>query len=101
MVSHPVESTATCQLLDGRLISLRRLDTDDAEAVVALHQHLSDQVVASNAPLDEVTEEFTRGNRFGDPQAMVCAVVLWLSLRFSDRSAKRSSEPEYRPLTDW
>jgi GNAT superfamily N-acetyltransferase len=29
-------------LLDGRLISLRRLDSDDAEAVVALHQHLSD-----------------------------------------------------------
>ena len=34
--------TATRQLLDGRLVSLRRLDADDAEAVVALHQSLSD-----------------------------------------------------------
>ena len=29
----------------------------------ARRSKLSDQVVASNAPLDEVTEEFTRGNR--------------------------------------
>ena len=42
MGSQAVESTATRQLLDGRLISLRRLEIDDAEAVVALHQHLSD-----------------------------------------------------------
>jgi GNAT superfamily N-acetyltransferase len=37
-----VESTATCELLDGRQISLRRLEIDDAQAVAALHQHLSD-----------------------------------------------------------
>src|ERR1700740_3386890 len=40
MGSQAVEST--CQLLDGRQILLRRLEIDDAEAVAALHQHLSD-----------------------------------------------------------
>lgn len=42
MDSQAVEDTATCQLLDGRLISLRRVMIDDSEAVVALHQNLSD-----------------------------------------------------------
>jgi GNAT superfamily N-acetyltransferase len=42
MGSQAAETTATCELLDGRQISLRRLDIDDAEAVAALHQHLSD-----------------------------------------------------------
>ncbi|BBZ49064.1 GNAT family N-acetyltransferase [Mycobacterium heidelbergense] len=39
----PVRYAATCRLLDGRVVSLRRLTADDAEAVVALHQHLSDR----------------------------------------------------------
>ncbi|WP_156685547.1 GNAT family N-acetyltransferase [Mycobacterium sp. Marseille-P9652] len=33
---------ARARLIDGRVVSLRRLDRDDAEAVLALHQHLSD-----------------------------------------------------------
>ena len=37
-----VECSATAQLLDGRFVSLRRLGADDANAVLALHQHLSD-----------------------------------------------------------
>jgi GNAT superfamily N-acetyltransferase len=41
MSCQAVEFTATCRLLDGRLVSLRRLNADDAEAVVALHQNLS------------------------------------------------------------
>jgi len=36
------EFAATAQLLDGRLVSLRRLSADDTEAVMTLHQHLSD-----------------------------------------------------------
>lgn len=32
----------TARLLDGRVVSLRRLGADDADAVMALHQHLSD-----------------------------------------------------------
>jgi GNAT superfamily N-acetyltransferase len=32
----------TARLLDGRLVSLRRLTGADTEAVMALHQHLSD-----------------------------------------------------------
>lgn len=32
----------TARLLDGRVVSLRRLDADDAEAVTALHRHLCD-----------------------------------------------------------
>ena len=42
MSGQAVELTATARLLDGRLVSLRRLGVDDTEAVVALHQHLSD-----------------------------------------------------------
>ncbi len=42
MSSQAVEFTATCQLLDGRLASLRRLSADDVGAVVALHRNLSD-----------------------------------------------------------
>ena len=42
MGSPAAEVTATCELLDGRLVSLRCLGADDAEAVVALHQSLSD-----------------------------------------------------------
>ena len=36
------EFAATARLLDGRVVSLRRLGFADAEAVLALHQHLSD-----------------------------------------------------------
>jgi GNAT superfamily N-acetyltransferase len=42
MDSQAAETAATCELPDGRQITLRRLDTDDAEAIAALHQHLSD-----------------------------------------------------------
>jgi GNAT superfamily N-acetyltransferase len=42
MGSQTVESAATRELPDGRRISLRRLEVDDAEAVAALHQHLGD-----------------------------------------------------------
>jgi RimJ/RimL family protein N-acetyltransferase len=37
------EFAAARQLPDGRRISLHQLSADDAEAVVALHQHLSDR----------------------------------------------------------
>jgi GNAT superfamily N-acetyltransferase len=36
------ESAATAQLLDGRLVSLRRLTGDDTSAALALYQHLTD-----------------------------------------------------------
>jgi GNAT superfamily N-acetyltransferase len=42
MSGQALELRATCQLLDGRLVSLRRLGADDGEAVVALHQCLND-----------------------------------------------------------
>ena len=43
IMSNPaVEFAATARLLDGRVVSLRCLGADDAEAVMALHQHLSD-----------------------------------------------------------
>jgi hypothetical protein len=42
MCSQAVELTGTCRLLDGRLVSLRRLGADDAEAVLTLHQRLTD-----------------------------------------------------------
>jgi GNAT superfamily N-acetyltransferase len=38
-----MEVSATAQLLDGRVVSLRRLGADDAEAVVTLHHHLTDR----------------------------------------------------------
>ncbi len=42
MSPQAAECTATCELLDGRRVLLRRLGTDDAEAVAALHRNLSD-----------------------------------------------------------
>jgi GNAT superfamily N-acetyltransferase len=65
MGTQAVESTAVRQLLDGRLISLRRLEIDDAEAVVALHQHLSDHdryfrfFTLNPAHLDELVSKLT------------------------------------------
>lgn len=37
-----MEATDTARLLDGRVVSLRCLTLGDAEAVLALHEHLSD-----------------------------------------------------------
>lgn len=42
MSEQAVESTHNARLLDGRLVSLRPLSAGDADAVSALHQHLSD-----------------------------------------------------------
>lgn len=42
MSTQAVEFAATAELLDGRLVSLRRLNAEDAEAVTALHQHLTE-----------------------------------------------------------
>jgi len=42
MSNRLVEFSATAQLLDGRLVTLRRVGADDTEAALALHQHLSD-----------------------------------------------------------
>ena len=42
MSSQVVELTAPSQLRDGRRVSLRRLDADDAEAVAILYQRLTD-----------------------------------------------------------
>ena len=42
MSGQAVEFAATAHLLDGRLVSLRRLGPDDTKAALALHQHLSD-----------------------------------------------------------
>ncbi|MGB9223584.1 GNAT family N-acetyltransferase [Mycobacterium sp.] len=42
MSPQAAECTATCELLDGRRVLLRRLGTDDAEVVAALHRNLSD-----------------------------------------------------------
>ncbi len=42
-MSHQLaEYSATAQLLDGRIVSLRRLSAEDVEATFALHQHLTD-----------------------------------------------------------
>ncbi|MFZ1178615.1 MAG: GNAT family N-acetyltransferase [Mycobacterium sp.] len=42
MSDQAVEVVATARLLDGRLVLLRRLSADDSDAVLTLHQHLSD-----------------------------------------------------------
>jgi GNAT superfamily N-acetyltransferase len=57
------ESAATARLLDGRVVSLRRLRANDAEPVMALHQHLSAHdryyrfFTLQPVQLDEVVEE--------------------------------------------
>lgn len=40
---HAVQPAATARLLDGRVVTLRGLGHDDAAAVLALHEHLSDR----------------------------------------------------------
>ncbi|WP_167374044.1 GNAT family N-acetyltransferase [Mycobacterium paraffinicum] len=42
MSDRSVDATETARLLDGRLVSLRALTVADAEAVLALHERLSD-----------------------------------------------------------
>jgi|SRR5438270_727246 GNAT superfamily N-acetyltransferase len=41
MSDQAIGRAATARLRDGRVVSLRRLDSGDAEAVLELHQHLS------------------------------------------------------------
>jgi GNAT superfamily N-acetyltransferase len=65
MSDHPLNSVTTVRLLDGRLVSLRRLSADDAGAVLALHQHLSDHdryfrfFTVRPGPLDELVAKLT------------------------------------------
>ena len=60
-----IDFTTTAQLLDGRAVSLRRLNAEDAEAVSTLHQHLSDHdryyrfFTLQPVQLDEVVGELT------------------------------------------
>ncbi|MCV7099003.1 GNAT family N-acetyltransferase [Mycobacterium palustre] len=42
MSHQPVQSAASAELLDGRVVALRRLTGDDTAAALALHQHLTD-----------------------------------------------------------
>lgn len=63
MCGQTAEYTATCRLLDGRHVLLRRIGADDAEAVAALHQHLSDHdrylrfFALSTAQLDQLVSK--------------------------------------------
>jgi GNAT superfamily N-acetyltransferase len=63
MCGQTAEYTATCRLLDGRHVLLRRIGADDAEAVAALHQHLSDHdrylrfFTLSTAQLDQLVSK--------------------------------------------
>lgn len=56
----------TARLLDGRLVSLRALTVADAEAVLALHEHLSDHdryfrfFTLRLSPLHELVTKLTR-----------------------------------------
>ena len=65
MRDQPVDVAVTAHLLDGRVVSLRRLTPDDAEAVRTLHQHLSDHdryyrfFTLQPVQLDEVVGELT------------------------------------------
>jgi GNAT superfamily N-acetyltransferase len=60
-----VDVAATARLLDGRLVSLRPLTAADAEAVSALHQHLSGHdryfrfFTMQLAPLHELVAKLT------------------------------------------
>ncbi|OBI23467.1 hypothetical protein A5712_00300 [Mycobacterium sp. E2327] len=66
MSEKAVGSAGTARLLDGRVVSLRPLTGGHAEAVMALHQHLSDHdryyrfFTLQPVQLDEVVEELTQ-----------------------------------------
>lgn len=65
MNDEAVELAVTARVLDGRLVSLRRLSAEDAEAVISLHQHLTDHdryyrfFTLQPVQLDEVVSELT------------------------------------------
>ncbi|HTX93940.1 MAG TPA: GNAT family N-acetyltransferase [Mycobacterium sp.] len=65
MSDQSADVTAAARLLDGRSVSLRRLRADDAEAALALHQHLSDHdryfrfFTLQPAPLHELVGNLT------------------------------------------
>jgi GNAT superfamily N-acetyltransferase len=69
-----VEFAATARLLDGRVVSLRWIDDDDAEAITTLHQHLSDHdryfrfFTLQPAPLRELVGKLT------EPADGLCAL---------------------------
>jgi len=69
MSDQSVEAAATARLVDGRLVSLRRLGVDDGEAVLALHQHLSDHdryfrfFTLNQIGLDELVSKMTEPAR--------------------------------------
>lgn len=60
-----VDVAATARLLDGRLVSLRPLAAADADAVLALHEHLSDHdryfrfFTLQRSPLHELVARLT------------------------------------------
>jgi GNAT superfamily N-acetyltransferase len=60
-----VELEGSAGLLDGRVVSLRRLGAEDAESVLQLHQHLSDNdryyrfFTLHPVQLDEIVGELT------------------------------------------
>jgi GNAT superfamily N-acetyltransferase len=66
MSEQAVESAGEARLLDGRVVSLRSLGAGDAEAVMELHQHLSDHdryyrfFTLQPVQLDEVVGELTK-----------------------------------------
>jgi GNAT superfamily N-acetyltransferase len=66
MSDQAVEVAATARLLDGRLVSLRRLIAEDAEAVMSLHQHLTDHdryyrfFTLQPVQLDEIVGDLTK-----------------------------------------
>ena len=74
MGNQMVEFAATGQVLDRRLVSLRRLSADDAEAVMALHQHLTDHdryyrfFTLQPVQLDELVSELI------EPARWQCAI---------------------------
>ena len=59
------EFAATARLIDGRVVAVRSLRAEDAEAVMALHQHLSDHdryfrfFTLRPAPLQELVGNLT------------------------------------------
>jgi GNAT superfamily N-acetyltransferase len=66
MSDHAVGLAATARLLDGRVVSLRALGAEDADAVLALHEHLSDHdryyrfFTLQPVQLDSVVGELTQ-----------------------------------------
>ena len=104
MRNRAAEFADSIRLLDGRLVSVRRLDADDADAVLRLHENLGDRdrylrfFTLHPCHLDQLVRELTKR---GDRQTAIGAYSGHAIARKSaPRTIRSCSTTVYRSQTN-